>query len=135
MLIIYLIISLLFFLLAYIIYGKYLIKKFELNDENPTPAHSMKDNVDFIPTRPIVLLGHHFSSIAGAGPIIGPIMAAAMFGWFPAFLWIIIGTIFFGGVHDYSSIVISIRHKAKSIAEIIKEYLGIFPYKMFLFFI
>ncbi len=123
------------FIIAYKTYGSMLAKKFELSDENETPAHTMEDGVDFVPTKPIVLFGHHFSSIAGAGPIVGPILGASAFGWLPAIFWIIIGSIFIGGVHDFSSIVASIRHKARSIAEISKEYMGKTAYTIFLLFI
>jgi len=91
--------------------------------------------VDKVPTKTAVLLGHHFSSIAGAGPIVGPIIAAVAFGWVPAILWVIIGSIFIGGVHDFSALVASIRHKAKSIAEIAREYMTPLSYKLFLVFI
>jgi len=129
------IISLLIFVVAYKIYGKILTKKYEISDKNLTPSHTMQDNIDYVPSKAIVLFGHHFSSIAGAGPIVGPILAALSFGWLPALLWIIIGSIFIGGVHDFSSVVASIRNKGRSIAEIAKQYLGNFPYKMFLLFI
>lgn len=128
-------ISLILFGLAYKFYGNFLSKKFDISDNNQTPAHTLRDDIDFVPTRPLILFGHHFSSIAGAGPILGPIIAASMFGWLPAILWIVLGSIFIGGVHDFSSLVASIRHKAKSIAEIANEYLGKLPYKMFLLFI
>ncbi|MDD5454833.1 MAG: carbon starvation protein A [Candidatus Ratteibacteria bacterium] len=113
-----------FFLLAgYIFYGRMLGRIYELNDKKTTPAHTFKDGVDHIPTDKTVLLGHHFSSIAGAGPIIGPI-SGAMFGWLPVLLWIIIGSIFLGGVHDFSSLVSSIRNKAMSLGELIKNLMG-----------
>ncbi len=128
-------IGLIAFAIAYRVYGSMLAKKFALTDENPTPSHTMEDGVDFVPTKPIVLFGHHFSSIAGAGPIVGPILSATAFGWLPAIFWIILGSIFIGGVHDFSSIVASIRHKARSIAEIAKEYMGKTSYIIFLLFI
>ncbi|WP_163327967.1 carbon starvation protein A [Desulfurobacterium thermolithotrophum] len=112
------------FIIAYFTYGKFLSKKvFKLDDKNKTPAHTMKDGVDYVPAPAPVLLGHHFSSIAGAGPIVGPITAASSWGWLPAFLWVLIGNVFIGGVHDMSSLVASIRNKAKSIAEIGGMYL------------
>ncbi len=125
----------LLFGIAYIYYGSLLAKKFNLSNDNPTPSHTMTDGVDYVPTKPIVLFGHHFSSIAGAGPIVGPILGAAAFGWLPALFWIIVGSIFIGGVHDFGSIVASIRHKARSIAEIAKEYMGQTSYTIFLIFI
>ncbi len=129
------VISLVLFILAYFIYGKFLDRKFDIKKENPTPSHTEYDGVDRVPTKPAVLLGHHFSSIAGAGPIVGPIIAAIAFGWLPALLWIVIGSIFFGGVHDYSSLMASIRHKARSVGEIAKLYMTPLSYKLFLVFV
>jgi carbon starvation protein len=118
---------------AYIWYGRYLAKKFEINDERPTPANTHQDGVDYVPAKPPVLLGHHFSSIAGAGPILGPIYAA-VFGWIPVFLWILIGSIFVGGVHDFASLIASVRHGGKSIGEVIEEHIGPAGKKLFLIF-
>ena len=113
------------FAIAYVVYGGFLKKKvFQLDDNKKTPAHTMKDGVDYVPAPAPVLLGHHFSSIAGAGPIVGPITAASSWGWLPAYLWVLIGNIFIGGVHDMSALVASIRNKAKSIAEIGSIYLS-----------
>ncbi len=123
------------FLLAYKYYGRFLTTTFDIDDKRPTPSHTDYDGVDKVPTKTAVLLGHHFSSIAGAGPIVGPIIAAAAFGWVPALLWIVIGSIFIGGVHDFSSLVASIRHKARSVAEIAREYMTPLSYKLFLIFI
>jgi len=135
MLAIVFIVAIILFALAYRIYGRFLNRHFEIDDNRKTPSHTDYDGVDKVPTKTAVLLGHHFSSIAGAGPIVGPIIAAAAFGWVPAILWVIIGSIFIGGVHDFSSLVASIRHKAKSIAEIAKEYMSPLSYKLFLMFI
>ncbi len=88
------------------------------DDTRPTPGKELNDNLDYVPTRPIVLFGHHFSSIAGAGPIVGPILAFSLFGWLPALLWILVGSVFIGAVHDYTSLMISIRSKGVSIVEI-----------------
>lgn len=134
MLVIFLI-ALAAFLIAYRIYGRFLDKKFDVDDKRPTPSHYDYDGVDRVPAKTPVLLGHHFSSIAGAGPIVGPIIAGIAFGWLPALLWIVLGSIFIGGVHDYSSLMASIRHKARSVAEIAKQYMSGFSYKMFLVFI
>ncbi len=113
------------FAVAFLAYGRFLRDKvFELSDRNQTPAHSLKDGVDYVPAPAPVLLGHHFSSIAGAGPILGPISAVTSWGWLPAFLWIVLGNVFFGGVHDMSALVASIRNRAKSIAEIGGLYLS-----------
>lgn len=120
-------------IIAYFTYGKYLDKKLGIDPNRETPAKTMYDGVDYVPAKKPVLLGHHYASIAGGGPIVGPI-AAAMFGWLPAVLWIIIGSIFAGGVHDYASLQASIRHKAKSIGAIIKEYVGDRGQLLFLLF-
>lgn len=121
------------FVFAYRIYGNFLIKKFKVSDENITPSHSLYDGIDYVPAKAPVLLGHHFASIAGAGPIVGPVIAAG-FGWLPVFLWIIIGAIFIGGVHDFSSIIASVRHKSKSIGYIIENYIGMNGKRLFLLF-
>jgi len=127
--------SAIIFYLAYRYYGNFLNRKFQINDSNTTPACTMNDGKDYLPTRSSVLFGHHFSSIAGAGPIVGPIIAGIAFGWLPALLWIVLGSIFIGGVHDYSSLVASIRHKARSIGELAKNYMSKPAYKLFLLFI
>jgi carbon starvation protein len=127
--------AILLFVLAYRYYGRFLEKHFDADDSRPTPSHTDYDGVDRVPAKTAVLLGHHFSSIAGAGPIVGPIIAAAAFGWMPALLWIVIGSIFVGGVHDYSSLMASIRHKARSIAEIAHSFMTPLAYKLFLVFI
>ena len=118
---------------AYKIYGNILGKKFEIDKNRITPAHSMSDGIDYCPAKSPVLLGHHFASIAGAGPIVGPVIAAG-FGWVPVYLWILFGTIFIGGVHDFSSIIASIRHQGKSIGFIIQTYIGESGKKLFLLF-
>ncbi|MBD3299317.1 MAG: carbon starvation protein A [candidate division Zixibacteria bacterium] len=88
------------------------------DDTRPTPGTEVNDNRDYVPTRPLVLFGHHFSSIAGAGPIVGPILALALFGWLPALIWILVGSVFVGAVHDYTALMVSIRHRGVSIVEI-----------------
>lgn len=121
--------------IGYLVYGNILVKKFNLDKNKKTPSCSMQDNIEYCPTKAPILFGHHFSSIAGAGPIVGPIIAGIMFGWGPALLWIILGTIFIGGVHDFTSLVASIKHRARSIGEITKQYIGEKAYYMFLLFI
>jgi carbon starvation protein len=123
------------FLLAYLIYGKFLANRYELDDERPTPSHTDYDGIDRVPAHKAVLLGHHFSSIAGAAPIVGPIIAAIAFGWVPVLLWIILGTIFIGAVIDFSALVASIRHNARSIAEIARQQMSPVAYKLLLVFI
>lgn len=107
-------------IVGYIFYGGWLAKQWGVDPKRPTPAHELEDGVDYVPSKPYVLLGHHFSSIAGAGPINGPIQAA-VFGWVPVFLWVLIGGIFFGAVHDFGALFASIRHKGQSIAAVIAE--------------
>jgi len=123
------------FVLAFLIYGRFLEKRYDIDDNHTTPSHTDYDGVDRVPTSKAVLLGHHFSSIAGAGPIVGPIIAAVAFGWLPVLLWVVLGCIFIGGVHDFSTLVASIRHRARSIAEIAKEYMSPVAYKLMLAFI
>jgi carbon starvation protein len=116
-------VSIVCFVIAYATYGSWLCKKWGIDDKRPTPAHTRTDGVDYVPAKAPVLLGHHFSSIAGAGPIVGPI-GAAVFGWLPVMLWIIIGSIFFGGVHDMGSLFASVRHDGKSVGEVIGVSMG-----------
>ena len=123
------------FLLAYAIYGRFLVKRYEIDDNRPTPSHTDYDGIDRVPAHKAVLLGHHFSSIAGAGPIVGPVIAALAFGWLPVLAWVILGSILIGGVHDFSALIASVRHKARSIAEIAKEYVSPLAWKLFLAFI
>lgn len=118
------------FLVAYAIYGKWLAKEWGLDPTKKTPSCTLRDDVDYCPANAKVLLGHHFSSIAGAGPITGPIQAA-IFGWLPVYLWIVIGSIFVGGVHDWSALFASVRHEGKSIGEIIRANIGETGKKLF----
>lgn len=110
--------------LGYRLYGRYLARLYVLDDDAATPAQRFNDGVDFVPTRPLYLLGQHFSAIAAAGPIAGPILACQQFGWLPALLWIGLGVVFIGSVHDFSTLVASVRHDGKSIAEVVKANLG-----------
>lgn len=111
--------------IAYFIYGRFVAKKvFELDDSRIVPAVEMNDGVDYVPTDAKYLAGQHFSAIAAAGPVTGPVIAGTTFGWFPTFLWIILGTIFIGGVHDMGSLVASLRHKAAGIADTMKNYVS-----------
>lgn len=110
--------------LGYRFYGGFIARQYQLDDSSPTPAHRHEDGLDFVPTRPFSLLGQHFSAIAAAGPIAGPILAVKQFGWAPAMLWIALGVVFIGAVHDFSALVASVRHDAKSIAEVVKANLG-----------
>ena len=128
-----LIISVALLLCGYIFYGRYLCKQWGVGEGDPTPAHTMEDGVDYVPAKAPVLMGHHFSSIAGAGPITGPIQAA-VFGWLPCVLWIVIGGIFFGGVHDFGSLFASVRHGGRSIGEIINENMSKRAKRLFIIF-
>lgn len=110
--------------LGYRWYGRFIARQFALANTPDTPAHVKADGVDFVPTRPFYLFGQHFSAIAAAGPIVGPILACQQFGWLPALLWITIGVIFIGAVHDFTTLVASVRHDARSIAEVVKHALG-----------
>jgi carbon starvation protein len=116
-------IGIILFFIAYVSYGGYLAKQWGVDIKRPTPAHTKYDNIDYVPTNAKVLLGHHFSSIAGAGPITGPILAS-IFGWLPVYLWIVVGSIFVGGVHDFGSLLASVRHEGKSVGEIIRVNVG-----------
>jgi carbon starvation protein len=125
--------SLIFFMGLYFIYGRYLTRAFKIDVNRQTPAHTNFDGVDYVPTHPAILFGHHFSSIAGAGPIVGPIMAAH-FGWLPALLWILIGCVFVGAVHDFAALFLSVRNGGKSIGKIIENLMGYFGRQLFLIF-
>jgi len=120
---------------AYFVYGRWLERRLGVDSERPTPAVTQQDGIDYLPTRPAVLLGHHFSSIAGAGPIVGPVIAAAAFGWLPAVVWILIGSILIGGVQDFSALIASVRHRACSIAELASEEISPFARLLFLVFV
>lgn len=120
---------------GYIFYGRFLSRLFQLQDGNQTPAHSFKNDIDYVPTNKYYLVGQHLSAIAAAGPIVGPILAGMWFGWAPTFVWIILGGIFIGGVHDLATLVTSLRHQGRSIAEVIKETIGKKTYILFLFFL
>jgi carbon starvation protein len=110
--------------LGYTLYGRLIAKQYALDDGVTTPAVQVNDGVDFVPTKKFFLLGQHFSAIAAAGPIAGPILACQLFGWGPSVLWIAIGVVFIGAVHDFSALIASVRHKARSVAEIVKENMG-----------
>ena len=128
-----LLISIVCLVAGYLLYGRWLARQWGVDPSRETPAHTEYDGVDYVPAKPSVLLGHHFSSIAGAGPITGPIQAAA-FGWLPVTLWILIGGLFFGAVHDFGSLFSSVRNKGRSIAETISESMGERSKKLFIVF-
>ncbi len=122
------------YLIMYKIYGRFIGKKvFKLNDDNKTPAVEFEDGIDFVPTKKEVIFGHHFTSIAGTGPIVGPAIAI-IWGWVPALLWVFLGSIIMGAVHDFGSLVISLRNQGKSISEYTAKYIS-GRTKLFFFFI
>ena len=118
---------------AYLLYGRYLQKKWGIDPNAKTPAYEMEDGVDYVPADTNVVFGHQFASIAGAGPINGPIQAA-IFGWLPVLLWILIGGVFFGAVQDFASMNASVKNKGRTIGYIIEEYIGKLGKKLFLLF-
>lgn len=127
------IISLAVLLLAYVLYGRWIAKKWGVDPKRKTPAYEQRDGVDYEPAPKSVVFGHQFASIAGAGPINGPIQAA-IFGWVPVLLWVLIGGVFFGAVQDFAAMYASVRNKGRSIGYIIEKYIGKTGKKMFLLF-
>jgi len=124
------------FTIAYLTYGKFLSKKvFGLDDSIKTPAVEINDGLDYVPANKNMLMGQHFSAIAAAGPINGPILAGVLFGWVPALFWIVFGCIFVGGVHDMGALVASVRHKARSITDVIRVNVGNRAWIIFMLFI
>ncbi len=121
--------------IAYVTYGRLLARLLRLDPNRATPAVELNDGVDFEPIEPKFLLSQHFSAIAAAGPIVGPILAGVAFGWVPALIWILVGCVFIGGVHDLTSLTASIRHKARSIAEVVRDHMTHRSYVLFLSFV
>jgi len=134
-LILFLALSALLLSLAYRFMGRVLIRAIGLQENETTPAHTQRDGKDFEPARWSWLLPQHFSAIAAAGPIVGPILAATWFGWLPAWIWIIVGSIFIGGVHDFFTLVASVRHGGKSIAEVVRQHMNRRCHLLFLAFV
>lgn len=128
-----LIISCLCLLAGYLFYGRWLARQWGVDPDRKTPAYTEYDGIDYVPAKPSVLIGHHFSSIAGAGPITGPIQAA-VFGWVPVTLWILIGGVFFGAVHDFGALFASVRDKGRSIGMTISDSMGDRAKRLFLIF-
>ena len=108
---------------AYLLYGRYLQNKWGIDPKATTPAVAKEDGTDFVPTNKWSVFAHQFSSIAGAGPVTGPVMAM-MFGWLPAFLWVIVGGVFFGAVQDFGALYASVKTEGKSMGQIIEKYIG-----------
>ncbi len=118
-------IGIVWLLLAYHLYGRFIERRLTRADpQRPTPAHAKFDGVDYQPTRPMILFGHHFASIAGAGPIVGPVVAAMAFGWVAGAIWILVGVVFIGAVHDYMALTVSIHHDGRSISDTSRELVG-----------
>lgn len=120
---------------GYLLYGRLIARFYRLDDARLTPAAEKNDGVDFVPTRPFYLFAQHFSAIAAAGPIVGPIAACMAFGWLPCVLWVVLGVIFIGAVHDFSALVASVRHGAHSIADVARQNLGRRAYLILVSFI
>ncbi len=135
MLIALLLLSTFLLVLAYRYYGAFLERRCGIEPDRETPACEIDDGVDYVPTRASVLFGHHFSSIAGAGPIVGPVIAASVFGWLPTWIWIILGSIFVGGVHDFGSTFMSLRYRGRSITATCRNLIGETTGKLFLVFV
>lgn len=131
--IVILLIGIVVLIIGYITYGKWLANQWGIDEKQVTPAHVLQDGMDYVPAKAPVLLGHHFSSIAGAGPINGPIQAA-VFGWVPVFLWVLVGGIFFGAAHDFGALFASIRNKGQSIGEVISSAMGLRAKRLFIIF-
>ena len=121
------------FTLAYFLYSRFIAKAIGVDPSRPTPAHTMGDGVDYVPAHPMVLYGHHFAAIAGAGPIIGPVLAS-QFGWAAVALWVVLGCIFIGSMHDMVTLFLSVRHEGKSIGSVIESVMGRSGKMIFLMF-
>src|SRR5690625_4234349 len=129
------ILGLVIFALGYRFYSKFIAERiFKLDPNYVTPAHKYKDGIDFVPTNKFVLWGHHFTSVAGAAPILGPAIAI-YWGWVPAFLWVILGTVFAAGVHDFGTLVLSVRHKGQSVGTLANRLIWHRAKVLFLFII
>jgi len=129
-----LLISVVVLFLAYLLYGRFLARIWGIDPSRKTPAHEFEDGKEYVPTSSSVVFGYEFASIAGAGPINGPIIAA-MFGWVPVLLWLLFGSIFFGAVHDFATLYTSVRNKGKSIGYVIEQYVGKAGKRLFLIFV
>lgn len=128
-----LIAGIIWYFLAYLFYGKYLRRLFGIDEKLPTPAHTNRDGIDYVPTKLPVLFGHHFASIAGAGPIVGPVLGAYL-GWGPVAIWILLGCVFIGAMHDFSALFVSVRDQGRSIGHVIENHVGFVGRQIFLSF-
>ena len=121
--------------IAYVTYGRLVARLLKLDPNKPTPAVEMRDGLDYEPIESKFLMSQHFSAIAAAGPIVGPILAGIFFGWVPALIWILVGSIFIGGIHDMTALTASVRHKAGSIAEVVRQHISHRSFLLFLSFV
>ncbi|MCX7716903.1 MAG: hypothetical protein N2111_00670 [Candidatus Sumerlaeaceae bacterium] len=131
----FLMVSFVVLMTAYALVGRALQRMLNLRPDAPVPAHTQRDGLDYEPARMSYLLPQHFSAIAAAGPIVGPILAAIYFGWGPAWLWILLGSALIGGIHDFTALVASVRHRGRSVAEIVRQYMNPRAYVLFLIFV
>src|SRR5687768_15651154 len=122
-------------LVAYVTYGRLVSRWLGLDPTRITPAVQYDDGTDFVPASAPVVLGGHFTAIAAAGPVVGPILAGLAFGWLPALIWIVVGAILIGGVHDAGSLFASIRHRARSITEVVRQHMSRPAYVTFMLFV
>ncbi|MEN2998216.1 MAG: carbon starvation protein A [Brevinematia bacterium] len=127
--------SIVVFGIGYFIYASYLSKVVGIDRNNPVPSVERRDGVDYVPTNRFILFGHHFASIAGAGPILGPLIAISMYGWGPVLLWVLLGGVFFGAVHDFLSLVVSVKNQGRSIFDVSKEMISKFASLFMLIFV
>ncbi|MBI3947449.1 MAG: carbon starvation protein A [Armatimonadetes bacterium] len=123
------------YIAGYVLYGGFLSRVFGVDDKRVTPAVRINDGVDHVPTSPPILLGQHFASIAAVAPIVGPIVAGLAHGWVPGLLWILLGAVFIGGTHDFAALIASIRHEARSVGELVRQYISPTGYILFLAFV
>jgi len=130
-----LVVAVVWLVAAYWLYGKHLERRVVVPTDEPTPATTLRDGVDYYPAKPVVLFGHHFASIAGAGPIVGPVLAVAYFGWGATVLWIFFGVVFVGAVHDYMALMLSVRNKGVSISEVARTAVGPAARVLFMVFV
>src|SRR3990172_8398656 len=115
--------SLAILIIGYNVYGRSVARRVGVDPNIPTPSIRINDGVDYVPTKPVVLFGHHFAAIAAAGPIVGPTLAV-LFGFLPAWLWIMFGVVFIGAVHDFTALFVAVREGGKSVAEVARKTLG-----------
>jgi carbon starvation protein len=129
------IVSMVLLAAGYVLYGRLAARYYDLDDTRVTPACAINDGNDYVPAKPSMLMGQHFSAIAAAGPIVGPILAGLWFGWLPALIWILVGSVLIGGIHDFTSLIASVRHRASSMGEVVRQHMSPLSQKLFLVFV